>query len=292
MGNLRHIVGTKLFKQLVVITIYLVGIWVIQLMMTSVLTFFHLSLNHPLGTIEQWLFSYGPELIIFSKSLSAIICIMFLRSYLSEKHPVRECFYRHKSILKQSDFLPMIFWGIMVLMVGRPNLSTFLNLNFLTITESYIGNCFFWLTDLIIIFILNQTYSLKNFQQWFSAIYLGLLSALSFKYIYPYTAKFDYFFFYNWCAIISFSFCESCFWDSGLGKHRVIDRASIIRPFVFVILVVSPLAAIFGADVIWGKEFSYFILQTKKLWPIALSGFVVLRIYFRWWYTRSGLLAK
>lgn len=289
---MKQIAHSKLFKHIIFITCYLSIIWLLQLILTSILTFFHLSLNHPLGIIEQWLFSDAPFLIIITKILSAIICILFIKSSLSGKHLLKECLNKHKSILKQPDYIPMIFWFLLLLMIGRPNTSSYLNLDFINIVESYIGNCIFWISDLVIIFILNFVYPLKKFQKVFSALYLGFLSSFLFNIIYPYAAQFDYFFFFIWCAILFFSFSKSFFYSTTDGKISLSPPDSFTRPFVFIILVVAPTAAFFGADIIWGREFSFYILDIKRLWPIGLSGVVILSFYFNWWYSPFLLIEE
>lgn len=282
----------KIFKHLFIFLGYLGLISLVQLILNSIITFFHLFLGHPLGVIEQWIFYHAPFISIISKGLALLVVVLFVHIYQNNQYSLKECLLSQRSIIKENDYLSMVFWGLIILIWGNPIKSSFLNINLYHFFWSYLGNSFFWLIDLILVFVLNFYYPLKQHQKWFSAVFFGLLSSFVFRTTYPYAANYNWFFLFQWCAILLLSFDKSYFYKLESGDIEIASRNSFNRPVLFILLILAPLAALFGVDIIWSSDFSYFILQSKMTMINSICAFFVLFLYFKNWYELPNLKVK
>ena len=78
----RKIYYTSLFKNLVYYASYWLLILIVHHILISTVAFFHFQLDHRLGTIEEWIFAKGWEIILVSK-------VIWIR------RTVRKLFYNH-----------------------------------------------------------------------------------------------------------------------------------------------------------------------------------------------------
>ena len=73
------------FRHVVYYLGFHVGVWIIQLCLISLAAFFHFLLDHDLGTIENWVFDLGWQIVIFCK----VSAFFIIRSFLNiTKDPV------------------------------------------------------------------------------------------------------------------------------------------------------------------------------------------------------------
>lgn len=221
---------------------YQATVWIFHLLVISLVSFFHLILNHSLGTIAEWINERGWQLIIFTK-----LSVMFLfLQFFSLKFQIinkLKSFYQNGKMWPRTDFAVMgIFFFIALLALGRPEINSAIIFEIDNLVLSYLGFIIFFAVDFIFLILLNANFPLAREERFKGAILHSLLFYLgtwiSFQYEF---AKVNSIFFFLFFMLLNLSMWR---------------RENWTLPFLFLFFVISPISAFMGFDPVWQNQYS------------------------------------
>ena len=224
-------------------------IWLVHLLIISLISFFHLILDHSIGTIAEWINERGWQLILLTKFIVLFIFFQFfsLRFQVLKKLKI----YYHNGIqLPRMDYLVVCcFFLIGFLSLGNPVLNSAMIFQVFNILLSYVGLVLFFLSDFLFLVVLNSHFPLRKEQKTVGHIlfaiifYLGTLATFQYEFI----AVNYLFLFLFWFLLY-------------LSEWR---RKNWTMPLSFLMLVFAPITSFFGFDPVWQNQFSFFKLTHK-----------------------------
>lgn len=229
-------------KTFLIYTIFNLLVLLTNLVVVSVVAFFHFQLNHQLGDIENWLSNNAWPIIILVKCFCFIVFFYFY-GIGSETH-----FTRIKKIVKASTFNPsfsilVVCFGIYFL-IG--SIGNYISKNdYLMIIDihkilSFSGTLSFYLIDFLVIYILtfNRSKSLLELSG------LTFLFYVFSRIVIPYKEHLTVMIALHFFSMLVFS------------RNR-----NMGDPLFYLVSVVSLFSVLWGLDPIWGAEFSFMKLE-------------------------------
>lgn len=268
---LRRLYYSSIFKNSVYYFTYWLLILVIHHIFISTAAFFHFQLGHRIGTIEEWIFDKGWQIILLSKTLSCWLILKFISIKSDERNPLRNIFTKGFRLPDREIFVFSLFFLLISIIIGVPKRGDLLNLLLVKPIISYMGVLLFFLLD---IFVYN---SLKSIHP-FSKVERGL-SYLGFPFIFFIFSKLillyglDISFKLYLIALVSFF----------LSDWRGINWTT---PAFFLMTCIAPLAAIFGQDPVWKGSFTPLVFSTP-LDSINLSVIVAIALSYFFYKSRT-----
>ena len=229
-----------------------------HLSLVSIVTFFHFLIDHDMHIIENWLFSNAWELIISSKLIAFIVTIKFLKlnNYLVTDLLTilkTDIWKPSKSAFVMIVFLATCFSAIL-LQFGDGLSFNPKSLEY--VYFSYVGSILFFVIDFLVINILLR--NVKQFSRRKNSLLIAslLIIFLSFtKITLPYIDKFLFIIILHFLTLLIFLFSE---------------KRNIMNIILYSVLLIGPLASLFGFDLVWENAHAVYIYNTK----LPLTGIV------------------
>lgn len=222
--------------------VYQAVTWIFHLIVISLVSFFHLILNHSLGTIAEWINERGWQLIIFTKLSVMFLFIQFfsLKFQVSSK---LKSFYQNGFMWPRTDFVVMaIFFTIALLSLGKPEINSAIIFELDNLILSYFGLIIFFSVDFIFLILLNANIPLPKDDRFKGALMHSFLFFLgtwvSFQYEFL-NVNSSFFFLF-------FSLLYLSMWR----------RENWTLPFLFLFFVMSPISTFLGFDPVWQNQYS------------------------------------
>lgn len=221
---------------------YQATVWIFHLLVISLVSFFHLILNHSLGTIAEWINERGWQLIIFTK-----FSVMFLfLQFFSLKFQITtklKSFYQNGMMWPRTDFVVMaIFFFIALLSLGRPEVNSAIIFELDNLILSYFGLIIFFSVDFLFLILLNANFPLPREDRLKGAImhslffYLGTWISFQYEFL-----KVNFIFFFLFFMLLYLSMWR---------------RENWTMPFIFLFFVISPISTFLGFDPVWQNQYS------------------------------------
>lgn len=235
-------------------------VWIFHLVVISLVSFFHLILNHGLGTIAEWINERGWELIIFTKVVVLFLFFQFFSLRFQVLSKIKS-FYQNGFMRLRSDFLIVsVFFFIALFALGKPESNTAIGLEIGNLVLSYVGLIVFFGVDFLFLVLLSANFPLPQ-NDHFKAIVIHALtfflgSWLSFQYE-----------FINVNSIFFFIFLF-------LMYLSVWRRDNWTLPFTFLCFILTPISAFFGFDPVWQNQYS-FLRFTQQIEPLEFNLIIV-----------------
>ncbi|MBY0516867.1 MAG: hypothetical protein K2P81_08170 [Bacteriovoracaceae bacterium] len=257
------------FKRNIRWWLFYIAIQVIaHISLSSVGAFFHFLLDHEISLVEGWLHNNGWELAVASKVLAFWIVYKLLKVRLYQPLRVRDYFGDLWRLPDQRAVVLAFFLNILFWLVAQPVLQTQNQSYWAFHFVSYFGIGLWFLSDFLVASILQDLFpiTIKKFENIRIFIYLIGFS-LSFRLVVP-----DYF---GTFFVMLLHFCSLLL----LSGIRLQNIGNVV---VYLALVVSPFAAFFGIDPIWGADFSPFKFQHLPSVPFLLIFWMLSLAYYRY----------
>lgn len=224
-------------------------IWIVHLLIISLISFFHLILNHSIGTIAEWINERGWQLILLTKFIVLFIFFQFFSLRFQVMKKLKAYYYNGIQLPRMDYLVVCSFFFIGFLSLGNPILNSAMIFQVFNILLSYVGLVLFFLVDFIFLMVLNSNFPLRKEQRLighfiFALIfYLGTLATFQYEFI----AVNYLFFFLFWFLLY-------------LSEWR---RKNWTMPLSFLMLVFAPITSFFGFDPVWQNQFSLFKLTNR-----------------------------
>lgn len=254
----------KLENYLSIMVYYFIA-WLTHLVIVSIVSFFHFRLDHRLIVVENWLFDFAWTIGLLSKLFSFII---YFKYFSDVKNLNAEIF----DSSRWSGFNPaVVVYSLMNVIV----LSVVSQLKFFdNVLFSYEGTLLNYITVFLFYFIDIFVFSLlkknDNYKKW-DIVYSAIIVFIFNIALYPYLGV---------SSLKLFSVILLFF------TYFYNFNTSYLNTSLFLLIVLCPLFAIFGADPFWGNKYSAFLSNSDStLYYIILA--IVMLFYFTFFKRRT-----
>ena len=233
---------SNLGKQMILYCLFYVILWGVHLILISLVSFFHLLLEHNIRTIGDWIGDRGWGLIIISKVSVFYLAMLFVNLKTKKIFSLKSYFRNSIQKPRIEVIVTLFFLVIATLGLGEIEFNKTMIVEVNRLILSIIGSFVFFAVDYVLLVILDVFYPVREEQLRLKRmIILPLLfyffSAATFVYEQTITLKLYAFF-----ILLVYS-----------GEWR---RKNWTLPAIFLIAFVVPAFSILGLDPVWGEIYS------------------------------------
>jgi hypothetical protein len=244
VNNLQNFFRTALGTHVIYYTLFYTMMWLFHLIIISIISYFHLILNHNIGTIADWIVDRGWLVIIFTK-LSIFYLVMQFMKLKSKKFAFLKVMIRNSVQWPRHEIaVALIFLIAGLISLGNMSFNSTFIVDLLRPFYSIAGTFIFFGTDLFIMLALDVFFPIKNEKtiQYKIILFPILFYFYSrFTFIYEQNISLKLFAYF-------FILYYSSYWR----------RRNWTIPLLFIVSFLVPTYVIFGLDPIWGHTFSLF----------------------------------
>lgn len=255
---------TPLGSQIKYYALFSFVLWSVHLILISLISYFHLLLNHNIRTIGDWIGDRGWALIILSKILIFYFALQFIRLKSKKINLIKNYFRNSIQWPRKEVIVSLSFLIIGLMGLGKIALNRTLIFEFDRMIFSVLGTLVFFGVDYALLVVLEIFFPLESKKDRRRKLFLFPLLFYSFTY-----ATFIY------EQTVSFKLYAFFFLLLYLGEWR---RRNWTLPILFLLAFLIPCYSLFGMDPVWSSSYSF--LYTEKLISsfsvFILVGFAIL----------------
>jgi hypothetical protein len=222
-------------------------LWSVHLMLISLISYFHLLLNHNIRTIGDWIGDRGWILIILSKVLIFYVALQFIRLKSKKITLVRSYFRNSIQLPRKEVIVALLFLIVGMMGLGRMTLNSTLIFELPRMVLSAAGAFIFFAVDYALLVILEIFFPLKTKKDSNRKLFLFPLLFYYFTYatfIYEQTVNFRL---YAYFFLLLY-----------LGEWR---RRNWTLPILFLLAFLVPSYAVMGLDPVWNSSYTMFAME-------------------------------
>lgn len=218
--------------------------------LVSTVSFFHFLLDHEMSVIEAWISRSSWEILAIAKLIALTLSLYTIRL---NNYQLKDA----RALLKNARFAPSpkaVAISVFIICFFAALAFQFegaFHVNELSerFGASFIGSCAFYLFDLFVIFSLIQNFGLEKKRHMFM-LGAALPSAflVSSKMALPYIDHRSLFLVLNFLS---------------LSALLIKEKNNLGNILIYSIIVIGPLACLFGADLTWEDDFSYYLYPER-----------------------------
>lgn len=233
---------SNLGKQMIFYCAFYAVLWGFHLILISLISFFHLLLEHNIRTIGDWISDRGWGLIILSKVSVFYLAMLFVNLKTKKIFSLKSYFRNSIQTPRIEVIVTLLFLVIALMGLGEIRFNSTMIVEIDRLLLSIIGSFIFFAVDYVLLVILDVFYPVReeNLRLKRMAI-LPLLfyffTAATFVYEQTITLKLYAFF-----ILLVYS-----------GEWR---RKNWTLPAVFLVAFIVPSFSLLGLDPVWGEIYS------------------------------------
>lgn len=221
---------------------YLV-LWSVHLILISLVSYFHLLLDHNIRTIGDWIGDRGWALILISKILIFYLALQFIRLKSKKISLVRSYFRNSIKLPRKEIVASLLFLLIGISGLGRVGVNQTMIFELDRMIFSVVGTFVFFSVDYALLIILEIFFPIEGEKEKTQRLFLFPLLFYYFTY-----ATFIY------EQMVSFKLYAFFFLLLYLGEWR---RRNWTMPLLFLSAFLIPCYALFGLDPVWGSSYTF-----------------------------------
>lgn len=247
--------------------LFYIVLWGAHLVLISLISYFHLLLNHNIRTIGDWISDRGWILIILSKILIFYLALQFIRLKNKKINLVKSYFKNSFQMPRKEIIAALLFILVALMGLGRVQLNRTMIFEPDRLILSALGTFIFFSVDYVLLIILEIFHPLHSPKDRLHRLLIFPLLFYYFSY-----ATFIY------EQIVSFRLYAFFFLLMYLGEWR---RRNWSLPFVFLIGFLVPCYTVFGLDPVWSSSYTPFIMEKtiSSFSVFVLVAFTVTYLY-------------
>jgi hypothetical protein len=216
----------------------------VHLVLISIVSYFHLLLNHGISTIGDWIVDRGWTLIIISKTIVFILVYQFVRLKPDYLMLLKKYFKNAIQWPQQEMYVCLLFLPLGLISLGKMGWNSSLIFEIDRILLSLIGTFLFFAYDYIFLIILNILFPITDNRKRMKKMFLFSFLFYFFTYI---TFQYE--------QVISLNLTAFFFLLLYTGVWR---RPNWTLPLIFLLFFIVPSFALLGLDPVWGHSFTLF----------------------------------
>lgn len=243
-------------------------LWSFHLILISLVSYFHLLLNHNIRTIGDWIGDRGWVLIITSKVLIFYIAFQFIRLKTKKINFVRGYFRNSVQMPRKEIVASLLFLILGFTGMGQVKLNSIIIFEFSRMFFSVLGTIIFFAVDYALLIILEIFYPIHAEGKRTQKLFLFPLLFYLFTY-----ATFIY------EQSVSIKLYGYFFLLLYLGEWR---RKNWTLPLLYLLAFLVPVYSFFGLDPVWGSNYSFFLIDKNisSFSHFILIGTAILYLHF------------
>jgi len=259
-------ISSELKRNLLYYLMFVVLYYLVYTIAVSFVAFIYFILDHNLNDIDTWLAQNSWEIIVLSKiiSMGAVIRLVNLNSNRKFKDFLKKSFKLPSApILIVCIFISVTFYALILQFSGglldKNSLSDFT-------MQSALGSFLFYFIDFLVIIYLNHVYKLtKKKSKLIFIIFSLTLFILMTKFTLIYLSKYLFFVILNllFMSLIVFK-----------------DKNSLINTAVYGLTIISPLASVYGLDLIWDDRHALYSYKDQLPYMGIFGTWLIAYLYY------------
>ncbi len=248
-GMARDFFKSNLGSQVLYYSLFYTVLWLLHLLIISLISYFHLILDHNIRTIGDWISDRGWIIIIISK-----VCVFYLATLFIGLKTKK--IYSLKSYLRNSIQIPrleiivaLLFLLLGVIGIGQVQVNKMMILEFDRILYSIVGTFLFYGIDYAFLIIIDVFYPVRLKEELKRRLFIFPILFYFFSnstFIYEQTINLKH-------LIIFFLLLY-------VGEWR---RRNWTMPLLFLIAFIIPLYSFMGLDPVWADLYTPFAAEKK-----------------------------
>lgn len=245
---------SPLGKQVVFYFFFYAFLWGFHLILISLVSYFHLLLNHNIRTIGDWISDRGWTLIIISKLIVFYLAMLFVNLRTKKIFSLKSYFRNSIQSPRIEIFVTLIFLIIGLMGIGEMKINRTMIIEIDRLIFSMAGTFVFFAVDYVLLVILDVFYPLRDEHLRLKRIFLFPLLFYFFT-----AATFVY------EQTISFKLYALFFLLLYSGEWR---RKNWTLPALFLTSFIIPAFSLMSLDPVWGEIYSPFV-PAKKIGGVS-----------------------
>lgn len=267
LNDILDFFRTPLGAQIKYYALFYLVLWSVHLIFISLISFFHLLLNHNIRTIGDWVEDRGWILIIISKALIFYLALQFIR-LKSNKLSLIKSYFRNSIQLPRKEIIVVLSFLLVGLMgLGNIQFNRTLIFEIDRMVLSMVGTFIFFGVDYVLQIVLEIFFPLENNIERKRKLFLFPLLFYFFTY-----ATFIY------EQTVTFKLYALFFFLLYMGEWR---RRNWTMPLLFLLTFLVPSYALFGLDPVWESSYTFFKMErpVSSFSLFVLLGFAAYYLY-------------
>jgi hypothetical protein len=241
---------SNLGKQMILYFAFYVCVWVFHIILISLISFFHLLLEHNIRTIGDWIGDRGWALIIITKVIVFYLAMLFVNLKTKKIFSLKSFFRNSIQTPRLEVFVTIFFLLLGLAGLGEIKFNSTMIIEFDRLILSIIGTFVFFATDYILLIILDVFYPIRDESVRIKRIFVFpllfyIFTAATFVYEQTISMKLYAFF-----LLLVYA-----------GEWR---RKNWTLPALFLLTFLIPTFSFLGMDPVWGEIYSP-LAATKKI---------------------------
>lgn len=263
--DLAEFFASPLGSQIKYYALFYFVLWSFHLILISLISYFHLLLNHNIRTIGDWIGDRGWFLIILSKVLIFYLALQFIRLKSNKITLVRSYFRNSIQIPRKEIFVALIFMIIGIMGLGKMMINNTLIFEISRMLLAVVGTIVFFSVDYAMLIILEIFFPLRSSKDGHRKLFLFPLLFYWFTY-----ATFIY------EQNVSFKLYAYFFLLLYLGEWR---RRNWTLPLLFLLAFLVPSYALLGLDPVWSSSYTFLSME-KHISSFSIFLLVGFAVYY------------
>lgn len=246
-----------------------------QLLVVSVISFFHFLLDHKLGVIEDWIFDKGWEIVVLVKIMSFAIVQKFVQLPSASRQPFRDLLIESWRRPSRQIFALCVASFLIILLTSAPLLNADYHASLFKTVISYSGIAVLTLLDVFLLLSLRMHYGFSAWESRFAIFLMSVLFCLCNDAFFPFASGFGIREFFFHLLTLQLALHSRDNWS---------DAA------FFTLLVTAPAVALLGLDPVWGAKFSIFYTSSSSGFASSISIWLIGSLAL-WWFSKTEQFA-
>jgi hypothetical protein len=261
--TIRDFLQSNLGKQLILYFAFYVVLWGFHLILISLISFFHLLLEHNIRTIGDWIGDRGWGLIIISKVAVFYVATLFVNLKTKKIFSLKSYFRNSIQAPRIEVIVTLLFLIIALIGVGEIQFNKTMIVEVDRLLLSIFGTFVFFAVDYVLLVILDVFYPVREDNLRFKRmlilpLFFYFFTAATFVYEQTITLKLYAFF-----VLLVYS-----------GEWR---RKNWTLPAVFLLAFIVPTFSLLGLDPVWGEIYSP-MAASKKISTTSIFILIIFAI--------------
>ncbi len=243
---------SPLGRQMAIYFFFYAFLWGFHLILISLVSYFHLLLNHNIRTIGDWISDRGWTLIIISKMVVFYLTMLFVNLKTKKIFSLKSYFRNSTQTPRLEIFVALFFLLIGLMGIGEMRINRTMIVEIERLVLSIAGTFIFFAVDYVLLVILDVFYPVREERARLKRIFLFPLLFYFFTaatFVYEQTITFKL---YPLFFLLMYS-----------GEWR---RKNWTLPALFLIAFIIPAFSLMSLDPVWGEMYSPFSPGRKVGW--------------------------
>lgn len=265
INSLLDFFASPLGSQIKYYALFYFVLWSFHLVIISLISYFHLLLNHNIRTIGDWIGDRGWFLIILSKVLIFYLALQFIRLKSNKMTLVRSYFRNSIQMPRKEIFVALFFLLLGLMGLGRMTVNNTLIFELHRMILSAAGTIVFFAVDYAMLVILEIFFPLRSGEDERRKLFLFPLLFYWFTYatfIYEMTVNFKL---YAYFFLLLY-----------LGEWR---RRNWTLPLLFLLAFLVPGYTLLGLDPVWSSNYTFLAME-KSISSFSIFVLVGFSIFY------------